>query len=138
MKKETKKVLLIALVIAMLFGIAFCFTGCRESERVTYNISKEADNFNVMRRLAVINTVDGQPVFEMIGRFSITADEEESQLEVVVEVGKGVYKKHIIGLNKATTMYVVEDINGAKVSKYKYEINYLPTMIQPFAITIND
>ena len=133
-----KKTLIIVLAIVIVFGSLCVFTGCREAERVTYNVSKEADNFNVMRRLAVINTVDGKPVFEMVGRFSITADDEDSQLEIVVEVGKGVYKKHIIGLNQATTMYVVEDINGAKVSKYKYEINYLPQMIEPFAITISD
>lgn len=133
-----KKVLIIVLAVVIVFGSVCVFTGCREANRVTYNVSKEADNFNVMRRLAVINTVDGKPVFEMIGRFSITADDEDSQLEIVVEVGKGVYKKHIIGLNQATTMYVVEDINGAKVSKYKYEINYLPQMIEPFTITMND
>ena len=87
-----------------------------------------------MRRLAVINTVDGKPVFEMIGRFSIVADDQDKQLEVTVEVADGKYKKHIIGLNDATTMYVVEDINGADVNKFKYEINYLPKAIQPFDI----
>lgn len=87
-----------------------------------------------MRRLAVINTVSGEPVFEMVGRFSVEADTNDNQLEVIVEVEEGTYKKHIIGLNQATTMYVVEDINGADVSKYKYEINYLPEAIQPFDI----
>ena len=109
-------------------------TGCREAERVGYNVSQEADNFNVMRRLAVINTVSGEPVFEMIGRFSITADTDDNQLEVIVEVEDGKYKKHIVGLNQATTMYVVEDINGAEVNKFKYEINYLPKAIQPFDV----
>lgn len=133
-----KKAILIAIVIVMAMGAMFTFTGCREAERVTYNVSKDADNFNVMRRLAVINTVSGKPVFEMVGRFSIKADSEEDQLEVVVEVADGKYKKHIIGLNYATTMYVVEDINGAEVNKYKYEINYLPKMIQPFDIVKKD
>lgn len=133
-----RKTLLIAIVIVMAIGSVFAFTGCREAERVTYNVSKDADNFNVMRRLAVINTVDGKPVFEMVGRFAIKADTDDNQLEVVVETDEGKYKKHIIGLNQATTMYVVEDINGADVSKYKYEINYLPKMIQPFDIVQKD
>ena len=118
--------------------ITLLLTGCTESKRVSHNVSQEADNFNVMRRLAVINTVNGEPVFEMIGRFSIEADEEEKQLEVIVEVEDGQYKKHIIGLNNATTMYVVEDINGAKVNKYKYEINYLPKAIQPFDVVTKE
>lgn len=128
-----RKGILIATVAVMLLG-CFVFTGCRESSRVNYNVSKDADNFNVMRRLAVINTVNGAPVFEMVGRFAIEADTEDNQLEVVVETSQGKYKKHIIGLNQATTMYVVEDISGADVSKWKYEINYLPKMIQPFDI----
>lgn len=127
----------LALIGLLLMSILIA-TGCRESERVSYNVSKEADNFNVVRRLAVINTVNGEPVFELIGRFSITADTEEDQLEVVVEVADGKYKKHIVGLNDATTMYVVEDINGTGVNKYKYEINYLPKAIQPFTFTSND
>ena len=128
-----KKVILIAMIAVMLIG-CFTLTGCREANRVNYNVSKDADNFNVMRRLAVINTVSGTPVFEMVGRFAIEADTEDNQLEVVVETSQGNYKKHIIGLNQATTMYVVEDISGADVSKWKYEINYLPKMIQPFDI----
>ena len=125
-----KTLIIMALLVTMML------TGCRESYRVSHNVSLEADNFNVMRRLAVINTVSGEPVFEMVGRFSIEADTDDNQLEVVVEVDEGTYKKHIIGLNQATTMYVVEDINGADVSKYKYEINYLPEAIQPFDIVM--
>ena len=125
-----KRIVLLMFITVMLLLLA----GCREADKVSYNVSQDADNFNVMRRLAVINTVDGKPVFEMVGRFSITVDADEDQLEVIVETDKGKYKKHIIGLNDATTMYVVEDINGADVSKYKYEINYLPEMIQPFDI----
>lgn len=128
-----KKGILIAIVAVMLFG-CFTLTGCREANRVNYNVSKDADNFNVVRRLAVINTVNGTPVFEMVGRFAINADTKDNQLEVIVETSQGKYKKHIVGLNQATTMYVVEDLSGANVSKWKYEINYLPKMIQPFDI----
>lgn len=129
-----KRTIAIILACLMTMTLAVGLSGCRESDRVRYNVSQEADNFNVMRRLAVINTVSGEPVFEMIGRLSVIADEEDDQLEVLVEVEDGKYKKHIIGLNDATTMYVVEDINGANVNKFKYEINYLPKAIQPFDV----
>ena len=136
--KAIMSVIVMGLIIVIALTMAVSLTGCRESERVSYNVSQEADNFNVMRRLAVINTVSGEPVFELIGRFSITADAGDSQLEVVVEVEDGKYKKHIIGLNQATTMYVVEDINGANVNKFKYEINYLPKAIQPFDVVTKE
>ena len=38
-------------------------------------------------------------------------------------------------INKEWTAYTVEDISGADVTPYHYEINILPEMIQPFEIT---
>lgn len=32
-------------------------------------------------------------------------------------------------------MYVIEDLGGAEVNKYKYEVNYIPESIVPFEIT---
>ena len=49
----------------------------------------------------------------------------------------GTYKKHIIGLNDET-MYVVEDLGGAKVNKYRYEVNFLPEQIVPVAVKSED
>ncbi|MBM6968665.1 hypothetical protein [Pseudoramibacter alactolyticus] len=122
-----KKVLGVVLATCLLVVV---FTGCSEADRVSENVSKEADNFNVVRRLAVINTVSNKPVFEMTGRMSVKT--ENDKLYIIVETSKGKYKKHIVGLNKATTMWVLEDINGTGVSKYQYTINYNPKMIIPY------
>lgn len=114
-----------------------CASGCgRQSTRVAYNISKEADNFNVTRRLEVINARTDKPVFELIGNFAI-ANNDTNELEVTVEIGKGIYKKHLICLND-WTIYVVEDVSGAYIDKYHYEVNFLPEMIAPVTITSND
>lgn len=121
-------------IAMLLIGIALMGCGT-EANQVSHNVSKEADNFNVVRRLAVINTMTGDPLFEMIGKFSINVNAEQNKLSVIVEVEDGVYKKHIIGLNNATTMFVVEDIDGSDVSKFKYEVNYMPEKIIPFTVT---
>lgn len=114
-----------------------CASGCgRQSTRVAYNISKEADNFNVTRRLEVINARTDKPVFELIGNFAI-ANNNTNELEVTVEIGKSIYKKHLVYLND-WTIYVVEDVSGAYVDKYHYEVNFLPEMIAPVTITSND
>lgn len=110
-------------------------TGCTEAEKVSQNVSQEADNFNVMRRFAVINTRTDKVEFELIGAFSLDAS-QYPKISVIVEKDEDTYLKHIIGLNNST-MYVVEDIGGAKVSKYKYEVNYIPESIVPFEITEN-
>lgn len=133
MKLKNKKIIGLILATVLSLGLV----GCRESERVSYNVSQEADNFNVVRRLTVINSRTDKPEFELIGNFSINVDSGDNQLEVICETGKNEYKKHFIGLNE-WTMYVIEDIGGADVNKYKYEVNFLPETIQPISITSRD
>lgn len=111
-------------------------SGCRESDRVAYNISKEADNFNVYRRLTVINARTDTVLLTMEGTFALQ-NNSTSELEVVAEVGEGKYQKHYVYLNEYT-LYVVEDISGADVDQYHYEINFLPQMIGGVDITMRD
>ena len=129
--KQIKNIVLTGLVLISLFGLA----ACRESDKVSHNISQEADNFNVIRRVAVINTRTDKIEFEVIGRISVDTEANKGKrLEILVETDKGVYKKHMVNLT-GWNMYVVEDIEGAKVNQYKYEINYMPESIVPFDIT---
>lgn len=53
----------------------------------------EADNFNLFRRVVVVNVMSDKILFELDGYFSINVDEDENQLEITCEVGNGVYKK---------------------------------------------
>ena len=131
-----KKKILSSIAVVMLS--AAMLAGCTEASQVSYNVSQEADNFNVLRRFAVINTRTDNVEFELIGAFSLQVENShDNQVEVVVELEDGTYKKHIIGMNE-NTMYVVEDLGGAEVNKYKYEVNYIPETIVPFTITEND
>ena len=128
----------IVAVMAVVMLEAAMLAGCTEASQVSYNVSQEADNFNVLRRFAVINTRTDKVEFELIGAFSLQVENShDNQVEIVVELEDGTYKKHIIGMNE-NTMYVVEDLGGAKVNKYKYEVNYIPETIVPFTITEND
>lgn len=123
------------LILAMIVALAFSLTACSQATRVSANVSKEADNFNVTRRISVINMRSDKPLFELIGQFSIS-NSASNELAVVCQTGPNEYKKHYIYLND-WTMYVVEDIGGAYVSPYRYEINFLPEMIVPIEFTQN-
>lgn len=125
----------IIVMMAVLVVGVLIVTGCRhrQSDKVSRNISLEADNFNVTRRLAVINARTDKPIFELIGNFSLS-NNIDSELEVICEVAEGVYKKHFVYLNE-WTIYVVEDVSGADVSPYHYEVNFLPEMFFPYEIT---
>lgn len=110
--------------------IAVTLVGCTQAERASYNLSKEADNFNDVRRLTVINCLQGDVLFQMEGRMSITADVKDNQLEIIVENGEDDYSKHFVGLSDNVT-YVIEDVEGADVENTKYTLNFNPEMWIP-------
>lgn len=118
-----KKLLVIILCLVMVC----VFAGCRQADRVSYNLSKEADSFNEIRQITVINCLQGDTLFQMTGKMSIKADIADNQLEVVVEDENGDYKKHFIGLSDNVT-YVIEDITSEDVSNYRYTLNFNPKM----------
>ena len=126
-------------IVAILIFAALCavLAGCtqRQSARVSHNISLEADNFNVIRRLTVLNARTDKPMFELIGAFSFKL--ETNRIIVTVETGPNEYKKHSVGLND-WTLWVIEDISGSDVNKYRYEVNFLPETIIPIEIVSKD
>lgn len=126
-------------VLALLLSVStmFAFSGCSEASKVSHNLSLEADNFNDVRQVTVINCLQGDVLFQMTGKMSITADTSDNQLEVVVEDEKGEYKKHFIGLSDNVT-YVVEDITAGDVSKNKYTLNFNPEMWIPVETDVID
>lgn len=120
------------LMVTIIFVISSMLVGCidNQANRVSQNLSQEADNFNVVRQLTVINCIQGDVLFQMTGKMSITSDNTDHQLEVIVEDESGNYQKHFIGLSDNVT-YVVEQQNFKNVSKYKYTLNYNPKMWIP-------
>ena len=125
------------IIALMLSVLAVMLSGCSEASKVSHNLSLEADNFNDVRQITVINCLQGDVLFQMTGKMSITADTADNQLEVVVEDENGEYKKHFIGLSDNVT-YVVEDITAGEVSKYKYTLNFNPEMWIPVEADVID
>lgn len=117
-----KKKMLLVLLAAV--ACMFVFTGCSESSKVSRNVSQEADNFNVTRKLTVINARTDTVLLELTGTFALQ-NNDDNELEVIIETAKGKYRKDLVYLNDYT-MYVIEDVSGADVDKYHYEINFLP------------
>ena len=138
--KNRIKITTIIVTLIMAGVIVMSVTGCSssEAEKVSYNLSEQADNFNVVREITAINCITGDIIFQMSGKMSITADMEDNQLEVIVE-DNGTYVKHFIGISDNVS-YVVEDLNlGAnEVNKYKYTLNFNPKMLIHYEAEIID
>lgn len=130
------KIINIVIILFMLM----CFTGCEaisgnSADTVKYNISKEADEFKVKRRITFVNLRDGQYLFQMTGNCSVKGgtDSSNNELEVICRIGEDKYQKHMLYIANETT-YVVEQLEYSDVSRYDYEIVFRPEAIVPITI----
>lgn len=123
-----KRIISILLTLVIL---ACMFSSCRPSDKVSNNISKEADNFNVTRKITIVNMRTDKIMFEITGTFSLQ-NNSTRELAIVCLAGidenyEKIYKKHYVYLNDWTS-YVMEDISGASVDPYHYEIVIYPQL----------
>jgi hypothetical protein len=122
------------LIIAILVSVLSIGAGCTDqASRVSHNLSKEADSFNVIRQITVMSLITNDVLFQMTGKMSIWPLSD--RLEVIVESDYNIYKKHFIHLGDNMT-YIVEDlgIGANNVSNHKYSLRYNPKMWIPVEI----
>lgn len=132
-----KTILSILLPVVVLVLSCFILTGCRSSETVSYNLSKEADEFKVRRRITFINLRTGEYLFTMSGLCALQGGQGDlnNELEVICKIGDGQYQKHFLFLASETT-YVVEQLETNDVSRYDYEFIFRPEAIIPIDIKV--
>ena len=118
----------VSCVLALLPLTLMLLTGCSQADRVSCNLSKEADNFNVVRQLTVINCLQGDVLFQMTGKLSILADTTDNQLEVVVENEGGTTTKLFM---RGTPRYVAG-------SRFKYTPDYIDFNYKSLVKAIGD
>ena len=119
---------LIAATAAILAAAAL-LTGCSSSaDTVSYNLSQEADDFKIDRRVVFFNGITDTYLLSIEGRCSIL--DEGDQLEVTCKVADDAYKKHFLGLSDNVS-YFVEQLEPADVSKYHYKVYFRPETILP-------
>lgn len=121
-----KKVLLVILMSAGLF----IFSGCNDADVASQNISKDADNFKVLRKVTFINTVTDEVLYTVEGNFAITADTSDNQLEITAKTGDDKFQKHFLGLSP-TTVYIVEQLEWQEANKYQFKITLKPSALIP-------
>lgn len=121
MPRKIQKILvwIIILVLVAMPLVAF-LSGCSEADKVNYNISVQADEFQSERKITVYNARTDLIIMEAEGYMSVS-NNSNNELVVTCKVGPSQYKKNYIYLN-AYTMYVVEDITGTHTDPYHYKL----------------
>ena len=113
------KILAGIVVSTMLFGLSGCST---ESEKVNYNLRKEADNFNIRRKLTVFNLRTDTVLFQMEGLCSIDTD-SDGDLIVTVQTGASEFRQHYIRM-APENCYVVKDITSGTLPEWGFKVTH--------------
>lgn len=125
-----KKAIAIALAVAALGGLSVAGTGCGEDDAdvASENLSKAADNFEVIRRIVMFNGITDEYLLVIEGLCAI--DDDGNQLEVTCKEGEDAYKKHFLGLSDNVS-YFVEQGEPVDVSVNHYRVTFKPQSIIP-------
>lgn len=119
------KLITITIVIASLLAFAGCTS---DADMVSENLSKDAEQFKVQRRVVFFNGITDTYLLTIDGRCSI--EDEGHQLEVTCKVGDKKYKKHFLGLSDNVS-YFVEQTEAVKSNPYRYKVIFKPESIVP-------
>jgi hypothetical protein len=119
-----KKLLLITTLLAILF------TGCFDTDArvASQNLSKQADRFEIDRRVVFYNGWTGEYILEVRGKCSLESN--ANKVAVTCMTGPEKFKKHYLGLASNVT-YFAEQMEGSNVSRYHYEVTFKPSTIVP-------
>ena len=119
---------LIATIVAMLLAAVSLAACANDSETVSHNLSQDADNFKVHRRVVFFNGITDKYLLSIEGYCSIT--DEDNQLEGTCKTGEGTYKKHFLGLSDNVS-YFVEQLEPIESDPYHYKVVFKPETIAP-------
>lgn len=125
---RTTRTIAAALAATAAVGLAACSS---PADMVSENISKEAENFGIARKVVLINGITDKYISVIEGRCNIA--DGEGQLEVTCRTPQGDLK-HFLRLSDNVT-YFVEQLDPARVSQDQYRVYFNPsTMIPDVAV----
>ncbi len=122
----------IRVIAAILMVAAVGITGCTSAaDKVSDNLGKEAEKFNVQRKIVGINGVTDTVLFMVEGRCSLeSGDSLPDVLDVICKHGPDDYRKHFVGLSDNVT-FVSTQLVGLDVSEYRTTVILKPENIVP-------
>lgn len=117
----------VAAIAFLSCAVAACSS---DADLASYNVSKAADNFEVMRRVVFYNGITGDYILSLEGLCSLGNYDAARTLSVTCKTGPGQYKKHFLGLSDNVTFFA-EQVEPVGVGTYHYRVIFKPTAIIP-------
>ena len=120
-----KKILAFGVALSVMLGMA----GCSTAHTVNHNLSKDANEFNIYRRITVTNARTDTVMLQAEGYMAL-GNNSSNELVVTIKTGDDQYYKDYIYLND-WTCYVMEQTEPKGIDKYHYELVFYPERLIP-------
>jgi len=120
------------LIFLALFIMVFV-SGCmRSANRAAWNLNIAAEEFELTRRIAAINGITDEPLFEIVGQCSVETGSSyvSGMMEIVCKTGHNKFSKHFVYLSD-NVLIVIEQLQDVDVPQYHYQIVFAPQEILP-------
>lgn len=128
-----KKKFILFLIGAILLAAGVSACGGTDADVASQNLSKEAEQFKVPRRIVFYNAITDKIMETVEGYCSIETPEFVAKLEVtckVIKDGKSEYFKEFLGLSDNVT-YITQQLEPLAVSTSHYKVVIKPSTIIP-------
>jgi hypothetical protein len=122
---EMKKFFVILFVVLIIV-----LTGCTDADVASQNLSTQADQFKIVRRIVFYNGITGDYILSVEGLCSLGNEDVAGELSVTCKIGEESYKKHFLGLSDNVT-YFAEQLESSSVDPYHYKVIFKPETIIP-------
>ena len=124
-----KYILLALTLVVMAFGSTGCRGGPSNADVASKNLSTEAEQFKVVRKIIFVDTFNNTELFQITGLCSVdNAGYGLKALAVTCKTGPNAYVKDFLG-NADNVTWIVQQLQGIDVSTYRYEV-----IVKPFAV----
>jgi hypothetical protein len=119
----------IGIISAIVLGVLLS-TGCNQDDAqvAARNMTKAADNFEIMRRVVFYNSITDKIVMVTEGKCSVEAG--SMRTSVICKMGEGRYIRNFYGKSD-NTAYFVEQMESVPVNVYHYRRTFKPQSILP-------
>lgn len=121
------KIIKIILATVLLAG---GLSACSEADTVSENLSKDADDFKIERRVVFFNGITDKYLLVIEGRCSLGNHDKARSLSVTCKVAPGKYKKHYLGLSDNVS-YFVEQTEASSTDPFHYRVRFRPESVVP-------
>ncbi|PZQ46779.1 MAG: hypothetical protein DI556_19375 [Rhodovulum sulfidophilum] len=120
------------IIVASLFAVmaAVGLSSCTDADVASRNLSKAADQFEVMRRVVFYNGITNDYILTIEGLCSLGNYDSSRELTVTCKTGPNAFKKHFLGISDNVTFFA-EQLDAISVSTYHYKVIFKPSVIIP-------